>query len=333
MIQGRYFDARSSAPLDATLQRDGAGRWQVHAAEVTLLLDPQQVRASDRIGSIPRRLHLPDGGEFETSDNDGMDALLGVGHRSHSRFVNALERRWGIAVAALAGVALACFFIVKFGLPALAGFAAERLPTGTDQLIGARTLEILDRTMLHPTRVHPYRQAQLQELFAHMTAPLNRDGHTYRLEFRSGAGLGPNAFALPSGIIVMTDDLVQLSKSDEELAAVLAHEIGHVQGRHALRMLIQGTGVSLLAIAVLGDIGSVSALAGAAPALIQAKHSRDFEREADSYARAWLKKEGIAVSRFDDILCRMTQIRGNKGGEPPAFLSSHPGTSDRVKCR
>lgn len=333
MIHGRYFDARSSSPRDATLQIDGAGRWHLRAEGTDLLLDPQQVRVSDRVGSIPRRVHLPDSAEFETTDNDGMDALLGSGHRSHSRFVHALERRWGIAVAALAGVALVSFFIVRFGLPALSGWAAERLPAGTDQLIGVRTLEVLDRTLLVPTRVDPYRQAQLQQLFSHMTAPLV-EGHAYRLEFRRGRGLGPNAFALPSGIIVMTDDLVQLSKSDEELEAVLAHEIGHVRGRHALRMLIQGTGVSLLAIAVLGDIGSMSAVAGAAPGLIQAKHSRDFEREADNYARAWLKNEGIAATRFDDILCRMMQTRGGRpGSEPPVFLSSHPGTAERVHCQ
>jgi Zn-dependent protease with chaperone function len=332
MIQGRYFDSRRSAPQHATLQRDGAGRWQLLAGEVNLLIDPQQIRVSDRIGSIPRRVHLADGAEFETPDNDGMDALLGSDHRSHSRLVNALERRWGIAVAALVGVAVTCVLIVRFGLPTLSGWAAERLPPSADRLIGAQTLQILDRIVLDPTRLHIYRQTQLQELFSHMTSSLN-DGHDYRLEFRRARGLGPNAFALPSGIIVVTDELVQIATSDEELAAVLAHEVGHVRGRHSLRILIQGAGVSALAVAVLGDIGSMSALAGAAPGLVQAKHSRDFEREADSYARSWLAKEGIAATRFDDILCRMTQTHNGSREELPEFLSSHPGTAQRVICR
>jgi Zn-dependent protease with chaperone function len=332
MIQGRYFDSRRSAPQDATLQRDGAGRWQLSAGDINLLFDAEQVRVSDRIGRIPRRVHLADGAEFETADNDGMDAMLGSGHRSHSRLVNALERRWGIAVAALAGVAVTCVVIVKFGLPALSGWAAESLPPSADRVIGAQTLEILDRLVLDPTRVHFSRQTQLQELFSHMTSSLN-DGHNYRLEFRRARGLGPNAFALPSGIIVVTDELVQIAKSDEELAAVLAHEVGHVRGRHSLRILIQSAGVSALAVAVLGDIGSMSALASAAPGLVQAKHSRDFEREADVYARAWLAKEGIASTRFDDILCRMTQGRDGKQREIPEFLSSHPGTTERVNCR
>jgi Zn-dependent protease with chaperone function len=331
MIHGRYFNAQKSAPVDATLQLEAGGRWHLHAGDLDVLLEPQQQRVSDRIGSIPRRVHLADGAEFETADNDGMDALLGGGIRAHSRFVNALERRWGIAVAALAGVAVLSFLIVKYGLPALSGWAANHLPASTDRLIGAKTLEVLDRTVLGTTSLHAYRKEQLTGLFTRMTAPL-QDGHRYRLEFRKSRALGPNAFALPSGIIVITDELVQLASSDEELAAVLAHEIGHVRGRHSLRMLIQGAGVSVLAIAVLGDVGSVSALASAAPALVQAKHSRDFEREADSYARAWLQQAGIASTRFDDILCRMTRTRGQADEKMPVFLSSHPGTAERVHC-
>ena len=62
-----------------------------------------------------------------------------------------------------------------------------------------------------------------------MTKPLD-DGHVYQLEFRHGGYIDANAFALPSGIIVMTDELVELAKSDDELISVLAHEIGHVRG-------------------------------------------------------------------------------------------------------
>ncbi len=331
MIRGRYFDAQKSAPVEATLQLAAGGQWQLQGAGLELRFDPLLARVSDRIGSIPRRVHLPDGAEFETADNDGMDQLLGEGAPRRSGIVNALERRWGVAVAALAGVVLISFLVIRFGLPALADWAALRLPARADQLIGAQTLEVLDRSLLKPSRVDPQRQAQLTNLFMGMTAGL-QDGHDYRLEFRSSRALGPNAVALPAGIIVVTDELVQIATSDEELAAVLAHEIGHVRGRHALRQIIQGAGVSILALVVLGDVGSVSAIASAAPVLIQAKHSRDFEREADGYARAWLAQAGIAGSRFDDILCRMTQSQRARSAEPPVFLSTHPGTTERVRC-
>ena len=83
----------------------------------------------------------------------------------------------------------------------------------------------------------------------------------------------------------MTHELVELAKTDDELVSVLAHEVGHVRGRHALRQLLQAAGVSALAVALLGDVSSISALLSAAPALLHAKHSRDCDR-CPSFRRA-----------------------------------------------
>jgi predicted Zn-dependent protease len=125
---------------------------------------------------------------------------------------------------------------------------------------------------------------------------------------------------------------VQLADHDEELMAVLAHEIGHVRGRHALRQLIQAAGISVAAVVLIGDVNSVTALAGAAPALLQARNSREFEREADAFARDWLDRNGIAAERFDALLCRMARERGGDGDPAGVFLASHPPTSERAHC-
>jgi predicted Zn-dependent protease len=331
MVSGRYFDALRSSSLEATLEAVGDGNWRLRTDHLDLTIDPKTIRISDRIGRIPRRLHLADGAEFETRDNDGVDALLGPG-RTHSSVVNLLERHWGVALGSLAAVVVVSFLIVQFGLPALAGWAAKRLPPATDRLIGAQTLQVLDRTVLEPSELGAQQQAQLSNLFSRMTASVI-DGHDYRVELRKSPQLGPNALALPAGIIIVTDELVQLAEHDEELAAVIAHEIGHVRGRHALRQIIQGAGVSVLAVVLLGDLSSISAIASAAPVLIQAKHSRDFEREADTFARQWMQANGIAAHHFDDILCRMTQAGDREGAEPPVFLSTHPSTTQRVSCK
>jgi predicted Zn-dependent protease len=82
---------------------------------------------------------------------------------------------------------------------------------------------------------------------------------------------------------------------------------------------------------VLGDVSSVSALATAAPALLQARHSRDLEREADGFARQWLAANHIPAQRFDEILCRMAGHRAGSN-EAPAFLSTHPAVDERARC-
>jgi predicted Zn-dependent protease len=329
MIRGSYFDAQRARAVEATLIATADGRWQLAAGGQVLLLAPGEVTVSDRIGSIPRRLQLPGGAEFETPDNDGIDALLESDPDRSGTAVHALERRWGIALAALVAVALISVALLKFGLPALSGWAAHRVPPAADRAIGAQVLQILDRTMLDPSALPPRERGRLREIFARMTADID-DGHDYRLELRASR-IGANALALPSGIVVITDDMVKLARHDEELMAVLAHELGHVRGRHSLRLLIQNAGVSALMLALLGDIGSVSAaVTSAAPLLLHAQYSREVEREADAFARAWLEGQRIDPARFDAILCRMAESFG--GEEPPAFLSSHPPTGERVRC-
>ena len=330
MVQGQFHDARSSVSAPASLEGAGGGNWLVRFADRQVLYAAAESRVSERIGSIPRRIHFPDGAEFESTDNEGIDALLGEEAVS-STFVHHLERRWGIALAALVGVAVAGVLLVVYGFPALAGWVAGTLPPSADRVIGAQALQILDAGFLDASELDSQRQAQLAGMFRRMTHDID-DGHEYRLEFRSSPRLGPNAFALPSGIIVLTDEIVQLSSHDEELMAVLAHEIGHVRGRHALRQMIQAAGISVAAVVLIGDVNSVTALAGAAPALLQARNSRDFEREADSFARDWLQRHDIPAERFDALLCRMEARFGGSGDPAGVFLASHPPTRERAHC-
>ena len=153
----------------------------------------------------------------------------------------------------------------------------------------------------------------------------------YRLEFRSSPIIGPNAFALPSGIIVMTDELVKLAKNDREVLAVLAHELGHVRHRHTMRRLLEGSATVLIIAGVTGDIASAASLAATAPTLLlQTKYSRDNEREADRYAIEMMKKAGMDPRYLGSLLARLESEIGRRGALP-SFLSSHPSTEDRSR--
>lgn len=358
MIEGSFFDTRRSRMRRARAEILAPGRVRVLLDEVDadLEVDGQarawerplsEVEISERLGDIPRRLILIGVGVFETHDNDAVDrALAELGRRPG--LVHWLEQRWPIAIASLVAVVIGSLLFVRFGLPATAAFVARILPTSVDQMLGAQTLDALDRLFFEASALPDERQVELQRQFASMTRDLD-EGHDYQLRLRAAPSLGPNALALPSGIVVMTDELVLLAEHDEELVAVLAHELGHVRGRHALRQILQSTGVSALALVLLGDVTSASTLLSAAPALIEAKHSRDFEREADGFAKSWLEERGIAPERFDAILCRMGGRMGGRmnserndrmqdeagddaGSTFGRYLSTHPPTDERVRC-
>ena len=148
--------------------------------------------------------------------------------------------------------------------------------------------------------------------------------------FRQGDAIGANAFALPSGIIVFTDEIIALSKDDRELLAVFAHELAHVKYRHTMRQVLQNSVTGLLVIMLTGDVGSASSLAAALPTLlVQTKFSRDFESEADNFAIVLLKQQGVSPVYLGDILERMRKLMGD--GVMPGFMSTHPSTSDRIK--
>ena len=162
------------------------------------------------------------------------------------------------------------------------------------------------------------------------------DVPAFRLHFRKAPKwLGPNAFALPGGDIVITDALVVLLKSagdtvDPALLGVVAHELGHVRERHGLRLVFEAGAITALTGWWLGDFSSILA---AAPALAaQAGYSRDHERSADFEARRVMRAAGIDPAAMATFFQAVQKAAPERDGESPAFgLSTHPVDSERIR--
>lgn len=332
VIEGSYFDGRSARGWPARLLAGADGSCALQMDEQQRPLDFSSVRVSPRIAHISRRVEFAGGGHFETLDNDGIDALL-IQHRQHPGLVQWFERQWKVAVASLLSVVLVAVLFFTFGIPWLAQRASELMPRSADARLGQGVLEVLDGRLLDPSKLSAERQLQLQQRFDDVIRD-QRGAGNWQLELRSAPVVGANAFALPGGTVVMTDELVALAQHDEELMAVLAHEVGHVRRRHGLRQVLQSLGVSAMAMAVFGDVTSLSTLTGIAPAVLQARYSRDMEREADLYSRQWLDRHGIAQRRFDDLMCRLAASHGDNGNSNSKYnyFASHPAVSERARC-
>ena len=294
-------------------------------------IDLAKARFSARIAHITRRISFANGGYFETADNDGIDQLL-ASLRQPRSWVQWLERQWPVALLSLVLVVGISVWTVTSGLPWLAGRIANHIPPSVDAALGGGVLQILDGQLLQPSTLSAQRQQELQQQFA-AVIPQNRSDYRWQLQLRDGKSIGANAFALPGGTVVVTDQLVELARHDEELVSVMAHEVGHVLRRHGVQQLVQGVGVSALAMVVFGDVTSLSTLTGAAPALLQARYSRDMEREADVYARDWLNRHSIRQQRFDDLLCRLAAKHNDERDALNDYFASHPAVSDRAHCQ
>ncbi|MGM0595197.1 MAG: M48 family metallopeptidase, partial [Pseudomonadota bacterium] len=235
-IAGELYDGKSSHHWPATLRLVGEGElrlsWEEGSDDYLL----GAVSVTSRLGNTPRYFTLPDGKKFETRDNDAVDALLRQ-HQQHgwSAWVHKLESRWHYVMLSLVVVVAFVWGMLQYGLPAAAKGIAHHLPPSVTDSVSDETLSYLDKHLFDPSQLPESTQKRLQTSFSRISGGLDT-GHRFQLQFRKGGKtLGANAFALPSGTIVMTDELVALSNNDEELIAILAHEVGHVVHRHGLR--------------------------------------------------------------------------------------------------
>jgi predicted Zn-dependent protease len=329
-VRGVLQDGRSSKQAQAVLHvyADGTVRIEREGASATTLAIAA-LAIPARLGSTPRRIGLPDGSVFETPDNEAIDAILAAHGRRRQDWLHRLESRLPVVILAALLVVSAGAALVMKGLPALAREAAFAVSPELATQVGRGALEILDRSF-EPTRLDAARQASLTQYFSRITAATS-GGYDFELLFRAGGALGANAFALPSGSVVMTDELVALASHDEELIAVLAHEVGHVVERHGLRSAIQSSLLAVAIVLVTGDLSSTSGFVATLPAaLAESGYSREFEREADDHALAYLVANRIEPRRFADLLLRLEEAEGG-GGAAIAFLSTHPSTGERIE--
>jgi Zn-dependent protease with chaperone function len=322
----------------------------IEGPELPLSFAFSDIRVSSRLGNTPRILDFPDGGKCEVRDNDSIDQWLAArGGQSSSRLLHRLESRMGYAFAAMVFTVGILWATITLGAPAFAKLAAEKMPAQTEEALGGHVLAGLDKAFFSPSKLSEEKQQQVSATFDRINKNLQRD-EPLQLEFRAGDRIGANALALPSGIVVVTDELVKLAENQEELFAVLSHEAGHVMHRHALRGWLQDSLVALIIAGVASDATSLSVLAAGLPtALVNAKYSREFETEADDFAYQKMQEQKIPLRNFANILSRLEQ---SAKGKPPSkdeakpskktdnnqsdgdaldFMSSHPATAERIK--
>lgn len=324
-VSAVHYDGRSSERRHVLIEGE-AGGIHVVGEGISVRCTLKDVRISSRVGDAARLFYLPDGSQCETTDNEGVDRMLAQFAPARWFSLHRLERSVTYALVALALTGFAAWGIVVHGIPALAQEVALQLPASTERHIGSDALRALDETLFAPSALPPEQQARLHQLLYAMAG----QAPDVRLELRAGRRLGANALALPSGIIVLTDELVKIAVDDEELIAVLAHEIGHIRHRHLLRLVLQNSAAVVFIAVALGDLSSLTSLAAAAPAfLLQMKYSREFEVEADDFALEFLAARGIRGEKFAALLARIEGKRGS-GSRAADYLSTHPDTRKRI---
>lgn len=330
-VQGTYFDGKSSVAHRVTMRLIG-GHLTIEEDGVPLLqrVSLSQCRLDPPLGKAGRSIRLPGGAVFETPDTAAVAAIeRSWGKNRMMRLVHNLESRWKTVAVSFAGIVFFVWLFHTYAIPVLAKEIAFSLPVKINTELSRHTMDILDSHFFQPTGLSPERVEDIKKRFHSLLSSLGPDTFAYRLEFRKSPVIGPNAFALPSGTVVMTDELVKLSVDDRELDGILLHEIGHVKNRHAMRTIIQNAGVFLLLTSLSGDLSEISSAAASLPTvLVHSEYSRAFEKEADRFAALALVRRGESVKPLEDILRRLSRKSPKYPGE--SLLSSHPAMEERL---
>lgn len=141
-----------------------------------------------------------------------------------------------------------------------------------------------------------------------------------------------NAFALPGGRVVLTDGLIKAADAPDEVAGVLAHELGHVALRHPEAQMVRMLGIQVVLATVTGGSGGdwFGSLAGLLALL---RYSRAAEREADDYAAALMLQariDPVGLRRFFEKVRKVEGGAGDGQGLLVGILSTHPGLEERI---
>jgi beta-barrel assembly-enhancing protease len=225
------------------------------------------------------------------------------------------KRRLRYALTCL-GILLGLGAGAYLAVPGLSRLIARRIPLAKERALGAQLELVLDSS----TCLNPAAQPVLDQLVRRL------GGQQFQVRVMKDAT--PNAFALPGGIILVTDRLLKEAESPDEVAGVLAHEIEHIAQRHILAGLVRDTILTGLWSITVGDYAGLLVLdPSTAYHIANLEFSRADEAAADAGA---LQRLRAARIRHDGLATFFERISKRYGNSVPKWLSTHPSNADRV---
>ena len=336
-VAADYFDGRSAR----------AHAVRVSVAGDRLVITGEGLHRTEPLASLhwpertrhgARLMHLGDGASLHCRDSLAWDTWSADAAGRRDSIVVRAQQRWKWVMVSV--LVLVAMIVVgyKHGLPLAARGVVALLPASVDESLGETALSSIDGSgIMKPTALGADQQRAVSRAFAQAVARLPAgDVPDYRLEFRKSS-IGPNAFALPGGAIVLTDELYERVDGDPAvLIGVLGHELGHLRHRHGMRMLVQASVLSAAAGALYGDF---STLFAQVPVLLgQASYSRAFEHEADVDSVRLMKANAISPAVMARFFVQVRQPRpGAKAASAPQVpqipiaLASHPADQERIE--
>jgi hypothetical protein len=227
---------------------------------------------------------------------------------------------WSVAAA----VSIVC--VVLFGVPLAADRLAPLVPKPVERRIGDAA-EVQMKTIFGRSVCEdPAGKAAFTKLVNRLRDAASLDDDSMTADVLPTSV--PNAFALPGGKVFVLKGLIDKAENPDELAGVLAHELGHLKHHDNMRGLIYNGGTSFLIGLLFGDVTGSSAVIFASRSLVEASYSREAETNADTFAIEIMHALGRSPKPAAELMFRITGKEGGSGFS--TILASHPLAEDRL---
>jgi len=229
------------------------------------------------------------------------------------------------------GLAVASIGIIMFViLPRMSDFLANRMPLETEVRFGRAVVSQMERLLSFGKAGdlacrNPAGEAALNRIASRLMDGQNLQ---YAISFSVLNHEMVNAFAAPGGQIVILRGLLDASDTPEEVAAVLAHEIGHVEARDPTRLMLRAAGSAGIVSIILGDVTGGSLIGIIGDQVLQSSYTRQAEAAADEFSLAMLQAANVDSASFAEFFDKLSGLEG--GFVPPEYLSSHPSSAARA---
>jgi Zn-dependent protease with chaperone function len=339
VVTAQYFDGSSARGQAVQLRIEGdelvAELRGAAPAAAPLRWPLASVSWPERTRHGQRVVQLRGGGSLLASDSAAFDAWRRQSGAAEG-WVVRVQQNWRATGAAVLALLLVLAGGYRWGVPLAGRALVQAVPQEVDRAVGEAAWQQIEPQWLKPTALSAARQEALRTAFAQAVRAGYPAGPApaYELRFAAAAkAVGPNAFALPGGTLIVTDALVELLHDhDDTLVGVLAHELGHLRHRHGMRSLVQFALVGTVAALALGDFSTL--LAGVPALLAQLAYSRDAEREADAEAARVLRAAGLSPAVMVVLFERLPAARREAQGaglEAPVAFASHPMDEERMR--
>lgn len=303
-------------------RRDTASVTEVTILEVVAAIAGGDTRLRLSTGDV---FHLPAG-----ADKSALRSFFPRGAQRSAGLSRLESVKWRGAVV-LAVLFLGLIVGIRYSIAPFGDLAARFVPAHLVERGSTMVLAQLDVQLFEESALPDETRARIQRDFDQLLTFAPAEFQNTRLHFRSSSLIGPNAFALPGNDIVLLDELVTYVEDDDVVFAVLAHELGHVTGRHALRQVMRSAVVAIGVSLIVGAEESIlEEIIGFGGGLVLSGQSRAFEIEADIASREWLVATGRdprALVSFFEKLAEDCGVMCDGGG----FLDSHPSFDMRIE--